>query len=126
MIDISRSVAVSDFRLVRQSNILAVIHKASEGGDYADEACAARRPQAEAAGVPFDKRVGRLVEGMTLCRALWTGKPVDWDGRWKVTAGTLGPMPHRPGGPPIWISGSVTPARVRAAVAGGRFLARGQ
>jgi len=49
VVDISRSVTVSDFRLVRQSNILAVIHKASEGGDYADTACAARRPQAEAA-----------------------------------------------------------------------------
>jgi lysozyme len=51
VIDISRSVTVSDFRRVRQSNILAVIHKASEGGDYLDTACAARRPQAEAAGL---------------------------------------------------------------------------
>src|SRR5215470_1078526 len=51
VIDISRSVTVSDFRRVRQSNILGVIHKASEGGDYADSACAARRPQAEAAGL---------------------------------------------------------------------------
>jgi lysozyme len=44
-------VTVSDFRLVRQSNILAVVHKASEGGDYADTACAQRRPQAETAGL---------------------------------------------------------------------------
>ena len=51
VIDISRGVTVSSFRSVRQSNILAVIHKASEGGDYADSACAARRPQAEAAGL---------------------------------------------------------------------------
>lgn len=51
VIDISRGVTVSDFRLVRQSNILAVIHKATEGGDYADPGCAARRPQAEAAGL---------------------------------------------------------------------------
>ena len=51
VIDISRSVTVSDFRRVRQSNILAVIHKASEGGDYADTAYATRRPQAEAAGL---------------------------------------------------------------------------
>ena len=51
VIDISRSVTVSDFRRVRQSNILAVIHKASEGGDYADTAYAQRRPQAEAAGL---------------------------------------------------------------------------
>ena len=51
VIDISRSVTVSDFRRVRQSNILGVIHKASEGGDYADTAYAQRRPQAEAAGL---------------------------------------------------------------------------
>jgi lysozyme len=51
VIDISRFVTVSDFRQVRQSGILGVIHKATEGGDYADTACAARRPPAEAAGL---------------------------------------------------------------------------
>ena len=71
------------------------------------------RAEFEAAGVPFEKRVGTLVEGVALARALWSGKPVDWDGRWKVKAGTLGPTPHRPGGPPIWIGGSVTAARER-------------
>jgi alkanesulfonate monooxygenase SsuD/methylene tetrahydromethanopterin reductase-like flavin-dependent oxidoreductase (luciferase family) len=56
------------------------------------------RAEFEAAGVPFDKRVGRMIEGLALCRALWTGKPVDWNGRWKVQGGVLGPTPHRPGG----------------------------
>src|SRR3981081_1880093 len=51
VIDISRFVTVTDFRLVRQSNILGVIQKATEGGHYADTICAARRPQAEAAGL---------------------------------------------------------------------------
>ena len=51
VIDLSAHTTVSDFRLVRASNILAVIHKASEGDFYADPACAARRPQAEAAGL---------------------------------------------------------------------------
>src|ERR1700694_3165830 len=41
------------------------------------------RTEFEAAGVPFDKRVGRMVEGLALCRALWMGKPVDWNGRWR-------------------------------------------
>jgi len=72
------------------------------------------RAEFEAAGVPFEKRVGRMVEGLALARALWKGEPVEWDGRWKVTRGTLGPTPHRPGGPPIWIGGSVPPARERA------------
>lgn len=72
------------------------------------------RAEFEAAGVPFEKRIGRLIEGMALCRALWTGKPVTWDGRWKMKDAVLGPTPHRPGGPPIWIAGAVAPAWQRA------------
>ena len=66
-----------------------------------------------ACGVPFEKRVGRMLEGLRLCRELWTGKPVSWNGRWVVDDATLGPAPHRPGGPPIWIGGMVRAARER-------------
>ena len=72
------------------------------------------RAEFEAAGVTFEKRIGRLIEGMALCRALWSGKPVTWDGRWKMKDAVLGPTPHRPGGPPLWIAGAVTAARTRA------------
>jgi probable F420-dependent oxidoreductase len=72
------------------------------------------RHEFEAAGVPFDKRVGRFNEALRLCKALWSGKPVDWDGRWKMKGAVLGPTPHRPGGPPLWIPGSVPAARERA------------
>jgi probable F420-dependent oxidoreductase len=65
------------------------------------------RAEFEAAGVPFEKRAARMLEGLRLCRALWRGEPVDWDGRWTVRQGVLGPTPHRPGGPPIWLAGSV-------------------
>jgi lysozyme len=52
VIDISHSVDVSDFTLVRrQSNIHAVIHKASEGGDWFDPSYSQRRADAEAAGL---------------------------------------------------------------------------
>lgn len=64
------------------------------------------RAEFAACGVPFDKRVGRMLEGLRLCRALWSGDPVDWHGRWEV-AGTLAPTPHRAGGPPIWIGGNL-------------------
>jgi alkanesulfonate monooxygenase SsuD/methylene tetrahydromethanopterin reductase-like flavin-dependent oxidoreductase (luciferase family) len=72
------------------------------------------RAEFAAAGVPFEKRTGRLLEGLRLARALWTGQPVDWDGRWKVESGVLGPTPHRPGGPPIWIGGSLPASLKRA------------
>ena len=64
------------------------------------------RAEFEAAGVPWEKRVGRMLEGLRLCRALWRGEPVDWDGRWTLRDAVLGPVPHRPGGPPIWLAGS--------------------
>jgi alkanesulfonate monooxygenase SsuD/methylene tetrahydromethanopterin reductase-like flavin-dependent oxidoreductase (luciferase family) len=72
------------------------------------------RAEFRAAGVPFEKRVGTLMEGMRLCKAFWSGKPVDWDGRWHVEQGVLAPTPHQPGGPPIWGGGSVPAALERA------------
>jgi alkanesulfonate monooxygenase SsuD/methylene tetrahydromethanopterin reductase-like flavin-dependent oxidoreductase (luciferase family) len=69
------------------------------------------RAEFESAGVPFEKRVGRLLEGIRLCRALWTGDPVDWEGRWAVKQGVLAPKPYTPGGPPIW-GGGGTPGMI--------------
>src|SRR5881394_2757813 len=71
------------------------------------------RREFEAMGVPFDKRVGRMNEAMRLCKALWTGKPVDWSGLWTVKQGTVGPTPHRPGGPPLWFGGGLPAGRHR-------------
>ncbi len=52
VIDISHNVTVSDFTLVRRrSNILGVIHKATEGGDWVDPSYGVRRRQAEGAGL---------------------------------------------------------------------------
>jgi probable F420-dependent oxidoreductase len=76
------------------------------------------RAEFAACGVPFEKRVGRMMEGLRLMRALWTGQPVDWDGRWKVERGVVGPTPHRPGGPPLWVGGSL-PASIERA---GRYF----
>lgn len=72
------------------------------------------RAEFEAAGVPFEKRVGAMLEGLRLCRALWAGGPVDWEGRWTVKAGELAPKPFTPGGPPIWGGGGVPAALKRA------------
>jgi probable F420-dependent oxidoreductase len=68
-----------------------------------------------AVGVPFEKRVGRVLEGMRLCRALWSGEPVTWDGLWRMENAVIGPVPHRSGGPPIWMGGNTPGAMQRAA-----------
>ena len=72
------------------------------------------RMEFEAAGVPFDKRIGRMIEEMQLCRALWSGGEIDWDGRWRVRGGQLAPKPYTPGGPPLWGGGGVPDALRRA------------
>ncbi len=72
------------------------------------------RAEFRAMGVPWDKRVGTLMEGLRLSKALWSGKPVDWDGRWHLEKSVLGPTPHQVGGPPIWGAGSVPAALERA------------
>jgi len=72
------------------------------------------RAEFRACGVPFEKRVGRMNEGLQLAKALWRGKQVDWDGLWQIEGGVLAPLPHRPGGPPLWLGGGVPAARQRA------------
>jgi alkanesulfonate monooxygenase SsuD/methylene tetrahydromethanopterin reductase-like flavin-dependent oxidoreductase (luciferase family) len=72
------------------------------------------RAEFTAAGVPFDKRIGRMMEGLRLCRALWSGQAVDWDGRWQMTQAVVAPTPHRPGGPPLWIGGNLPASLGRA------------
>jgi alkanesulfonate monooxygenase SsuD/methylene tetrahydromethanopterin reductase-like flavin-dependent oxidoreductase (luciferase family) len=73
------------------------------------------RDEFMAAGVPFEGRVGRMMEGLRLCKALWSGTAVDWNGRWTVKAGVLGPTPHRSGGPPLWYGGRSEAALARTA-----------
>ena len=97
---------------------VATLDQASEGRLVLGVGIAADLPniraEFEAAGVPFEKRVGRLLEGLRLCRALWTGEPVTWDGLWQVRNAAIAPIPHRPGGPPIWIGGNAQAGLARA------------
>lgn len=51
VIDISHNVTVTDFTAVRRSNILGVLHKVTEGGDWFDPSYGPRRAEAEAAGL---------------------------------------------------------------------------
>jgi probable F420-dependent oxidoreductase len=69
----------------------------------------------EAAGAPWDKRFGTMLESVRLMRKLWSGEAVDWDGRWKVHGGRLAPKPVQAGGPPMWGGGSAPASLTRAA-----------
>ena len=84
------------------------------------------RAEFEAVGVPFEKRVGRLIEAFQLCKALWSGKAVDWDGRWTLRGAVLGPKPYSAGGPPIWAAGNPPAALKRCARYFDGWFASGQ
>ncbi len=98
---------------------LATIDQISEGRLVIGAGIGADLPpihaEFKAASVPFEKRVGRMIEGFELCRALWTGEPVTWDGRWTLKDAVVAPTPYRPGGPPIWLAANVDPGVRRAA-----------
>jgi probable F420-dependent oxidoreductase len=97
----------------------ATLDQVSEGRLILGIGIGANAPGAHAefaaVGVPFEKRVGRIMEGMRLCRALWRGEPVSWDGRWPLKDVVVGPVPFRKGGPPIWMGGGSQGAMQRAA-----------
>src|SRR5499425_1045037 len=65
------------------------------------------RREFAAVGVPFERRVGRLLEILEICQALWHRDHVSFSGKhFTLDDVTMEPKPHRPGGPPIWIGGS--------------------
>ena len=97
---------------------VATLDQLAEGRLILGVGFAADRPNIRAefaaAGVPFEHRIGRMLEGLRLCKALWSGQPVDWDGRWQTTQAVLAPTPARPGGPPLWIGGNLPASLQRA------------
>lgn len=55
---------------------------------------------------PSKERMDRLEEGIDVIRALWTGGPVDFDGRHYKLAGAMAiPRPAQRPGPPVLIGG---------------------
>jgi alkanesulfonate monooxygenase SsuD/methylene tetrahydromethanopterin reductase-like flavin-dependent oxidoreductase (luciferase family) len=51
--------------------------------------------------------VGRFLEILAICQALWTRDGVSFSGKhFTLDNVTMEPKPHRPGGPPLWIGGS--------------------
>lgn len=73
------------------------------------------RAEFAALGVDFERRLGRMIEHLELCRKLWSGEPVEHHGEfYTVENASIGPSTHNPGGPPLWVTGS-SPAGHRRA-----------
>jgi probable F420-dependent oxidoreductase len=67
-------------------------------------------------GFPVDRPVRRLVEGVEIMRALWSGDEVSHDGELLSFSGArIEPKPIQRPGPPVWFGAGREPALRRAA-----------
>lgn len=54
-------------------------------------------------GVPKDRRLRRLSEGVDVVKALWADGNANFQGElWKLTDVPMNPKPHQRPGPPVW------------------------
>jgi len=93
------------------AHVVGTLDRVAEGRIILGVGIAADTPairrEFAAAGVPWDRRVGRFLETIEICRALWRRDGVSFTGKhFTLEDVTVEPKPHRPGGPPIWIGGS--------------------
>jgi len=93
------------------AHVVGTLDRVAEGRTILGVGIAADTPairkEFAAAGVPWDRRVGRFLETLEICRALWTRDGVAFSGKhFSLQDVTVEPKPHRRGGPPIWIGGS--------------------
>ena len=93
------------------AHVVGTLDRVAEGRVILGVGIAADTPairrEFAAAGVPWERRVGRFLETLEICRALWSRDSVSFGGKhFTLESVTVEPKPHRPGGPPIWIGGS--------------------
>jgi alkanesulfonate monooxygenase SsuD/methylene tetrahydromethanopterin reductase-like flavin-dependent oxidoreductase (luciferase family) len=93
------------------AHVVGTLDRVAEGRIILGVGIAADTPairrEFAAAGVPWERRVGRFLETLEICRALWSRDGVSFGGKhFTLSEVTVEPKPHRPGGPPIWIGGS--------------------
>jgi len=78
-----------------------------------------------AAGVPFDERFGRMIEAVQVCRAVWSGSPFSFEGRWLTVGPAYSqPLPISGARLPIHLGGGATrPALARVVRYGDGWIA---
>jgi probable F420-dependent oxidoreductase len=96
---------------VALAHIVGTLDRVAEGRVILGVGIAADTPairrEFAAVGVPWERRVGRFLETLEICRALWSRDHVSFKGtHFTLDDVTMEPKPPRAGGPPIWIGGS--------------------
>ena len=77
-------------------------------------------------GLPADRPVRRLLEGVEMMRAIWAADAAAYDGElYHFTGVELAPKPLQRPGPPVWFGGGVAVALRRAARLGDGWIGSG-
>ncbi len=82
-----------------------------------------RRDEFHSFGVNSKTKGKRFVESLEVLRALWSGKPVTYEGEfYRLEDQTISIPPAQPGGPPLWIGANAPGTILRAARIGDAWL----
>src|SRR5579884_785154 len=80
----------------------------------------------DAFGIDAEKPVARFNEALTLMKACWTEREINFDGRWwKLEGASMEPKPVQKPHPPVWFGGSVPAGMRRAVRHGDGFMGAG-
>jgi alkanesulfonate monooxygenase SsuD/methylene tetrahydromethanopterin reductase-like flavin-dependent oxidoreductase (luciferase family) len=83
-----------------------------------------RAEEFDAFGIELTQRSRRLVETISVLRALWSGEPVHHEGKaFRLTGQHIGVTPVQRPGPPIWVGANSAAGVRRAARVGDAWLA---
>ncbi len=105
---------------------LATIDRISGGRLTVGVGIGRNDPVAAALGIPVDRLVLRLREGLEVMRALWSGDDVSYEGElFRLDGVTLEPKPVQRPGPPVWFGAGAPPALRRAARLGDGWMGAG-
>jgi alkanesulfonate monooxygenase SsuD/methylene tetrahydromethanopterin reductase-like flavin-dependent oxidoreductase (luciferase family) len=104
-IHISPLVLVAPFRHpVQLAKVTASLDLLSQGRLLLPLGAGWNPQEFQTLGIPKSEAAGRLEESIEIMRRLWGGDSVDFEGRYYTLKGaSISPLPHRPGGPPIWL-----------------------
>ena len=114
------------FHPVHVAEEFATLDQLSGGRIVLGVAAGYREHEFAAFGVDAETRFARMDESIRVIRALWTGQPVDFQGRFYQLEGVrCGVPPLQPAGPPIYVGAGSRLAVRRAARLGDAWYAPG-
>ena len=105
---------------------LATIDQLSGGRLTVGVAVGRDDPAPRSLGLPGDRGVRRLTEGLEVMRRLWSEDDISHEGElYRFTGITLEPKPIQRPGPPVWFGAGAPPAVRRAARLGDGWMGAG-